>query len=101
MTKNQPAITRQDLSSMAKSIVTDISSVVDDLMVRIDERFDRIETEQAKMRVEIQQILNSLDSIEKQLEISEDERLIMGHQLERLDKWVHELAEHIGFKLSS
>ena len=31
----------------------------------------------------------------KTLEISDDERLVMGHQLERLDRWTHELAEKL------
>ncbi len=68
-------------------------------MDRIDERFNKVETEQAKSRQEVQLIFTFLDSIEKQLEIDNDERLVMGHQLERLDKWVHELATHINYKL--
>lgn len=50
---------------------------------------------------DIQKIIDKFDSIEKQLEISEDERLVMGHQLERLDRWTHELAKKIGYELST
>jgi hypothetical protein len=45
-------------------------------------------------------VLNLLDSIAKRQEISDDERLVMGHQLERLDRWTHELANKIGYTLS-
>ena len=41
-----------------------------------------------------------MDKIAKQQEIDDDERLVMGHQLERLDHWVHEVADKIGYKLS-
>ena len=61
----------------------------------IDKRFENVASKD-----DTRKILNRLDSIEKQLEISEDERLVMGHQLERLDRWTHELADKIGYKLS-
>ena len=49
---------------------------------------------------DMQTVLNSLDSIVKRQEISDDERLVMGHQLDRLDHWTHELANKIGYTLS-
>ena len=44
--------------------------------------------------------LNYLDKIAKQQEIDDEERLVMGHQLDRLDRWVHEVADKIGYKLT-
>jgi hypothetical protein len=49
---------------------------------------------------DMQMVLNSLDSIVKRQEISDDERLVMGHQLDRLDRWTHELASKIGYTLT-
>lgn len=43
--------------------------------------------------------LGLLDELAKRQEISDDERLVMGHQLERLDRWTHELAKKIGYEL--
>ena len=48
---------------------------------------------------DMHQLLNRLDSIEKQLEISEDERLVMGRQLDRLNQWIEKIADKIGYKL--
>ena len=42
-----------------------------------------------------------LDELAKRVEISDDERLVMGHQLDRLDRWTHELANKIGYELSA
>lgn len=72
------------------------------LFKHMNSRFDLIEKKLDNMATkdDIQQILNRLDSIEKQLEISEDERMVMGHQLERLNRWIQELADKIGYKLT-
>jgi hypothetical protein len=49
--------------------------------------------------MDMQQVYNLMDKIAKQQEIDDDERLVMCHQLERLDRWVHEVADKIGYKL--
>ena len=41
-----------------------------------------------------------LDAMAKRLDISDDERLVMGHQLDRLNRWTHELAKKIGYELT-
>lgn len=51
-------------------------------------------------KADLQRVFNSLDKIAKRQEIDNDERLVMGHQLDRLDRWVHEVAKKIGYKLS-
>ena len=48
---------------------------------------------------DMERVLRILDDMAKRQEISDDERLVMGHQLERLDRWVHSLAKEIGYKL--
>ncbi len=64
--------------------------------------FDRVDKELEKKanKKDINRLLNFMDKIAKQQEIDDDERLVMGHQLERLDRWVHEVADKIGYKLS-
>ncbi len=72
------------------------------LFKHMNERFDVIDNKlgNAATKDDINLILNRLDSIEKQLEISEEERLVMGHQLDRLNRWVQELADKLGHKLT-
>lgn len=69
----------------------------------MSERFDTIDkTLEAKASTEdMQRVLGPLDTLAKQQEISNDERLVMGHQLDRQDKWTHDLANKIGYKLSA
>jgi hypothetical protein len=68
----------------------------------IAERFDKIDKALAEKasHADMQRVLNLLDEFAKRMEISEEERIVMGHQLERLDRWTHELAKKIGYTLS-
>lgn len=68
-------------------------------MQRIEKKLDE-QTENMATKGDIDRILSRLDSIEKQIEISEDERIVMGHQLDRLNRWVQEVADKIGHKLA-
>lgn len=70
-------------------------------MVQVLERLDVLESEQQALRNDIRSIFDMLDQIAKRQEVNDDERLVMGHQLDRLDRWVHEVANKIGHKLSA
>lgn len=102
--------TKQDVTGLKKDITdlrveikesfTDVTSILHTFMQQVDDRFIILELENKKIRQDISNILSYLDSIVKKQEISDDERLVMGHQLERLDKWTHQLADKIGYKLT-
>lgn len=68
----------------------------------MEERFDRIDKalENKAEKLDVERILGALDALAKRQEIDEAERLVMSHQLERLDRWVHQLADKIGVQLS-
>lgn len=66
----------------------------------MEERFDRIDKRLDETNARIDKIIDSLNTLAKRQEIDEEERLVMGHQLERLDQWVHQLAAKIGVELS-
>lgn len=91
MSSTAPA-TRKDID--------DVLQVLDVMMTRIDERFLISETKQTSAQKQLKNIMNQLDSIEKQLEISEDERLVMAHQLTQLHAWVEKAAERIDVKFA-
>jgi len=88
-----------DLRAELKSSFEDVTSLLQTFIQQVDERFNRVESEHEAMRTDISRIFDYLDSIVKKQQISDDERLVMGHQLERLDRWTHELAKKIGYKL--
>lgn len=66
------------------------------------ERFDKVDKalEDKANKANMHKIYGLLDKIIKEQEINKDERLVMGHQLDRLGRWVHEVADKIGYKLT-
>ncbi len=88
----ETVVTRKDID--------DVLNVLDIMMTRIDERFTHVESTLSDTQKKIQNILNQLDGIEKRLEISEDERLVMAHQLTQLHEWVEKAAARIDVKFA-
>ena len=78
-----------------------VYSQIDRLAVAVVQGFERIDKslEDKADKADMQRVYDYLDKVMKQQEINDDERLIMGHQLERLDRWVHEVAAKIGYDL--
>ena len=62
--------------------------------------FDRIDKtlETKADATDLQKALGLLDSLAKRQEISDNERLVMGHQLTRLHDWVKEAVKRIDLK---
>lgn len=90
-----------ELRAELKESFNDVTTLLQTFMQQMDERFTNIEHEQKKIRDDISKVFDYLDSVMKKQEISDDERLVMGHQLDRLDKWTHELANKIGYTLTT
>ncbi len=87
-----PVATRKDID--------DVLQVLDTMMTRIDDRFTKVEGDIADTQRKVQNILNHLDSIEKRMEISDDERLVMAHQLTQLHDWVDKAAQRLGIEFA-
>ena len=84
------AATRRDID--------DVLNVLDVMMTRIDDRFTKIESDILRLQKDMQNVLIRLDHIEKKVEISDDERLVMAHQLTQLHDWVEKAAARIDVK---
>ena len=58
-------------------------------------RFDKIDIELASKanNDDLQRVLGLLDKISKDIEISEDERLVISHQLTQIHDWVEKAAK--------
>lgn len=66
----------------------------------MSERFDSVDKklDSKADAKDLQQALNMLDALMKRQEISDDERLVMSHQLTRLHDWVEQAAARIDLK---
>lgn len=60
---------------------------------KIDERFN-------DTNLKIDQYANAVDAYAKQTEIYMQEMLALGNKVDRLEQWIHKIAEATGVKLS-
>lgn len=66
-------------------------------------RFDQIDKtlETKADKVDMERLFGLADSLAKRQEICDQERLVIGHQLERHDRWMHTLADNAGIQLAT
>ena len=81
----------------------EINKQLDRIVTVVVTGFDRIDKalDTKADRADLERVYDLLDKIAKKQEIDDDERLVMGHQLDRLDRWVHEVARKIGYELAA
>lgn len=92
MVKDNYYVNRKDLNDAAKLIIDQLTS-------RFNEKFSRLEADQNKVRSDADAMLNSVNNVQKLVEINADERLINIQQLQHIDKTLHMLADKMGIKL--
>ena len=67
----------------------------------MSKRFDAVDMKFEAQTLRFNRIDTMMDEMLKKQEISDDERIVMGHQLDRMNQWVQELADKIGYKLAA
>lgn len=87
---------RAELSSEIRKFGDDIFQVLDTMMARIDDRFHDNERRIVKLQDDVTTLGNQVDGLEKRMEISDDERLIMAYQLTKLQNWAEQAGRRIG-----
>lgn len=88
-------------ASATRADIDEVLDLMRQFMQQTGDEVQKVHDIGTKNSQGIQRILSHLDSIEKQLEINEEERIVMGHQLNRLHKWTTELAAKIGHTLDA
>lgn len=80
-----------------------IDKQLDKLISAMVKGFDRIDKilEQKADKADLERLYGLADSLAKRQEICDQERLVMGHQLERHNRWMHSLADKAGIQLST
>lgn len=80
--------------------VEDLSEIISGFANQVAEEFKKANKRLNAVEKKVDFIMSQLDAMSKKQELDDDERLVMGHQLDRMDIWIHELADKIGYKLS-
>ena len=67
----------------------------------IEKRFDAVDKKFDSNDTRFDQVMSALDSILKQNETTEQERLITNHQLDRHEQWIEKAATQLRVKYDS
>lgn len=74
----------QDFSELVKYL--------DEKFVRIDKRFDEVNDDFVNLQT-------SVDSYAKKADAYFQEMVMLTHKVDKLEKWIHQIAEKVGIKL--
>lgn len=92
-------ITKSMLDSALKDAVTDIASIIGDFSGRVDERFNKVEADMADLNSKYDHLLNTLDAFLKRLDDIESDNTARDAHLERLERWLHQVASKLEIEL--
>lgn len=76
-----------------------IDARFDTLEARMDERFNVIEQQIRELNEKYDHLVSTLDTFLKRLDDMEIQNVARDAHLARLDRWLHQLADHAGVKL--
>lgn len=81
---------------------TEVNKQLDRIAAAVVKGFERNDREHEKMATkdEVERIYGLLDDIAKRQEIADDERLVMGHQVDRINGWVEAIAKIVSYELA-
>lgn len=105
----------QLIEQTSKAVTGEIGEVLNDMMQRIDERFEKVDVGLFKIEQKMDEhdrqlqelkegqnkIFDILDGIAKKQEIDDDERLVLQHQLNKMITWAKQVADKVGVELTA
>jgi len=96
-------IKMEDLTGKVGSLTGKMEELSDHMLKlyqHTEGQFVSVRKEIGEVRSDVQGIYGVLDTVLKNQETEEQERLVMTHQLDRHDKWIHKIALGTSTELS-
>ena len=90
----------QDFSELIEYLDGKFSKI-DERFVGIDTRLSNIEMklESKADKADINELMNAIDAYAKKADAYFQEMVMLAHKVDRLEKWVNEIAKKLGMKL--
>jgi chromosome segregation ATPase len=74
---------------------------VDAKFISIESRLDRIESEIVDLKASYNRLLNTVDGFLARIDKYETELVARDHEIERLKRWIQEIADKTGVNLTA
>ena len=104
---SETSITKSMLDASIKGAVEDIAGIIGEFSDRMDERFNKVESDVAELKSDVadlnrkyDHLVSTLDAFIKRLDDAETENTARDAHLARIDRWLHQLADQAGVKLN-
>lgn len=85
-----------DLTALMSNFANDVQGRFD----QQDVRFDQIEARLTKLEESHNRLMNTIDGFVKRIDDYETELAARDHKIERLERWIEQLASNAGVKLT-
>jgi len=92
--------TKKDVQEIVDKAVDDLSMVIKDFAVRVDERFNELEARVDRLEKQFERLNNTLDEFLKRLDDIEKDNIARDAQYARMERWIQQIAKQTGVKLS-
>lgn len=72
-----------------------------ELIVYLDDKFARIEAqlETKADKADVRELADAVDAYAKKADTYFQEMVMLAHKVDKMDKWIHQIAEKVGIKL--
>lgn len=93
----------EDLTALMSNFANEVYARFDQQDVRFDQqdaRFDRIEERLDKLEASHNRLLNTIDGFIKRIDDYETEMAARDHKIDRLERWIEQIASKTGVKLT-
>ena len=101
MSSNDDYITKKQLDEGLAKVTEDIADVINVMMERFDERFNKLEQRVDTLEDKLNRLTDTIDGFVKRLEDYEVESRVRDAQFERLIVWAKEVSEKTGIPMPS
>lgn len=80
--------------------VDELSGIINNFASVVDERFNKVETRLEKLESSHNRLISTLDAFLKRLDDIEKDNEARDAQYARLERWVQQIADQTGIKLT-
>ncbi|MFH1780774.1 MAG: hypothetical protein ABH841_02120 [Candidatus Nealsonbacteria bacterium] len=77
---------------------SEIIEYLDKKFSSIDEKLDNLQENKAD-KSDVRDLINAVDAYAKKADTYFQEMVMLSHKVDRLEKWIQEIAEKVGLKL--